>query len=106
MSIDVAICWDIRMNTIFVRSAVLASLNFMYVLQILSGLFLTDRQVGTYVEVEMYGLPTDTVRRRKTKIVPNNGINPRYDKEEFRFNKVRNYLTVAVAVAAVRIVSE
>ena len=37
----------------------------------------------------MYGLPADTVRRKyKTKIVPNNAINPVYDEEPFVFKKV------------------
>ena len=37
----------------------------------------------------MYGLPADTVRRKyKTKIVPNNTINPVYDEEPFVFKKV------------------
>lgn len=45
--------------------------------------------MGTYVEVDMYGLPADTVRRRfRTKTVPNNGINPMYDEEPFVFKKV------------------
>lgn len=62
-------------------------------LTVISGQFLTDKRVGTYVEVEMYGLPADTVRKQfKTKIVPNNGINPVYDEEPFVFNKVsQNY---------------
>ena len=39
----------------------------------------------------MYGLPADTVRRKyKTKVVPNNGINPVYDEEPFEFKKVGN----------------
>ena len=37
----------------------------------------------------MYGLPTDTVRKRfRTKMVMANGINPKYDEEEFVFRKV------------------
>nr|CAH7747170.1 unnamed protein product [Callosobruchus chinensis] len=56
---------------------------------VISGQFLTDKRVGTYVEVEMYGLPADTVRKRfRTKVVPNNGINPVYDEEPFVFKKV------------------
>lgn len=55
----------------------------------LSGQFLTDKRAGTYVEVDMYGLPADTVRKRfRTKIVPNNGINPLYDEDPFVFKKV------------------
>ncbi|RZC39107.1 1-phosphatidylinositol 4,5-bisphosphate phosphodiesterase classes I and II, partial [Asbolus verrucosus] len=56
---------------------------------VISGQFLTDKRVGTYVEVEMYGLPADTVRKRfRTKVVPYNGINPLYDEEPFVFKKV------------------
>lgn len=56
---------------------------------VISGQFLSDKRVGTYVEVEMYGLPADTVRKKfKTKIIQNNGINPVYDEEPFVFKKV------------------
>jgi hypothetical protein len=41
---------------------------------VISGQFLSDKKVGTYVEVDMYGLPTDTIRdgrclNQRTKIV-------------------------------------
>jgi phosphatidylinositol phospholipase C beta len=36
----------------------------------------------------MYGLPADTVRRKRTKTIPANGINPVYDEEPFVFKKV------------------
>jgi len=63
-------------------------------LQIISGQFLTDRKLGTYVEVDMFGLPADTVRRKfRTKVVAGNGINPVYDEEPFVFRKV--WLAVA-----------
>lgn len=56
---------------------------------VISGQFLTDKRVGTYVEVDMYGLPADTVRKRfRTKIVQNNGMNPVYGEEPFVFKKV------------------
>lgn len=56
---------------------------------VISGQFLTDRRVGTYVEVDMYGLPADTVRKKfRTKIVSNNGMNPVFDEEPFVFKKV------------------
>lgn len=59
--------------------------------QIISGQFLSERKVGTYVEVDMYGLPADTVRRKhRTKTVTSNGMNPVYDEEPFRFNKVEH----------------
>ncbi|XP_067009832.2 1-phosphatidylinositol 4,5-bisphosphate phosphodiesterase classes I and II [Anabrus simplex] len=56
---------------------------------VISGQFLTDKRVGTYVEVDMYGLPADTVRKKfRTKIIPNNAINPIFDEEPFVFKKV------------------
>ena len=59
-------------------------------MQVISGQFLSDKKVGTYVEVDMYGLPTDTIRREhRTKTVPNNGLNPVYNAEPFVFRKVR-----------------
>ena len=65
--------------------------RFFLSFQVISGQWLTEKKVGTYVEVDMYGLPADTVRRKyKTKIVPNNTINPVYDEEPFVFKKV-NY---------------
>jgi len=58
-------------------------------IQILSGQFLTDKHVGTYVEVEMYGLPRDTVRRGKfrTKTVQS-GIAPVFNEDSFVFRQV------------------
>ena len=56
---------------------------------VLSGQFLSDKRVGTYVEVDMFGLPADTVRKKfRTKIVRDNGINPVFDEEPFVFKKV------------------
>ena len=49
----------------------------------------------------MYGLPTDTVRKRfRTKTIPNNGINPVWDEDTFVFKKV-----VLPDLATVRIVA-
>lgn len=57
--------------------------------QVISGQFLSDKKVGTYVEVDMYGLPTDTIRKEfRTRLVPNNGLNPVYNEEPFVFRKV------------------
>ncbi|KAF2902540.1 hypothetical protein ILUMI_03640 [Ignelater luminosus] len=57
--------------------------------QVISGQFLSDKKVNTYVEVDMYGLPTDTIRREfRTRIVPGNGLNPVYNEEPFLFRKV------------------
>lgn len=61
-------------------------------IQVISGQFLSDKRVGTYIEVDMYGLPADTVRRKfRTKIVPNNAINPQYNEEPFIFKKVQGF---------------
>ena len=59
-------------------------------IKIISGQFLSDKKVGTYVEVDMYGLPTDTFRKEfRTRVVPNNGLNPIYgDDSVFLFRKV------------------
>ncbi|XP_063040753.1 1-phosphatidylinositol 4,5-bisphosphate phosphodiesterase beta-4 [Engraulis encrasicolus] len=57
--------------------------------QVISGQFLSDKKTGTYVEVDMYGLPTDTIRKEfRTKMVMNNGLNPVYNSEPFVFRKV------------------
>ncbi|CAD5118884.1 DgyrCDS7560 [Dimorphilus gyrociliatus] len=57
--------------------------------QVISGQFLSDKKIGTYVEVDMYGLPTDTIRKEfRTRTVPNNGLNPVYNEEPFVFRKV------------------
>ncbi|KOB67600.1 Phosphoinositide phospholipase C, partial [Operophtera brumata] len=51
---------------------------------VLSAQLLTDKRCGTYVEVDMYGLPADTVRKKfRTRVAPNNGINPVYGEEPF-----------------------
>jgi phosphatidylinositol phospholipase C, beta len=56
---------------------------------VLSGQFLTDKKVGTYVEVDMYGLPADSVRKKfRTRIVRDNSLNPVYGDEPFVFKKV------------------
>ncbi|XP_063079505.1 1-phosphatidylinositol 4,5-bisphosphate phosphodiesterase beta-4-like isoform X2 [Engraulis encrasicolus] len=57
--------------------------------QIISGQFLSDKKIGTYVEVDMYGLPTDTIRKEfRTRMIMNNGLNPAYNEEPFVFRKV------------------
>ncbi|TMW47080.1 hypothetical protein DOY81_007841 [Sarcophaga bullata] len=57
--------------------------------KIIAGQFLSDKKVGTYVEVDMYGLPSDTVKKEfRTRLVPNNGLNPVYNEDPFVFRKV------------------
>ena len=59
----------------------------------ISGQFLSDKKISTSVEVDMYGLPTDTLRKKyKTKYVPNNGMDPVYDEDEFVFRRVSSDL--------------
>ncbi|KRX50417.1 1-phosphatidylinositol 4,5-bisphosphate phosphodiesterase beta-4 [Trichinella murrelli] len=65
------------------------ALTITRLLQVISGQFLSEKKIGTYVEVEMYGLPTDTIRKEfKTKMVPSNGLNPVYNEEPFVFRKI------------------
>lgn len=54
----------------------------------ISGQFLTDKKVGAYVEVDMFGLPTDTKRKYRTKTSNGNSLDPVWDDEMFVFNKV------------------
>ncbi len=55
----------------------------------MSGQFLTDKHVGTFVEVDMFGLPCDTIRRKfRTRVVPNNGICPQFSDDPFVFKQV------------------
>ena len=57
--------------------------------QVISGQFLSEKRVNVWVEVDMYGLPADTVRRRfRTRVIQNNAINPVWDDETFVFKKV------------------
>lgn len=57
--------------------------------QVIAGQFLSDKKVGTYVEVDMYGLPSDTVKKEfRTRMVPANGLNPVYNEDPFLFRKV------------------
>uniref|UniRef100_A0A1A9WKM0 Phosphoinositide phospholipase C n=1 Tax=Glossina brevipalpis TaxID=37001 RepID=A0A1A9WKM0_9MUSC len=68
---------------------------------VLSGQFLCDKRVGTYVEVDMFGLPADTVRKKfRTKIIRDNGINPVYDEEPFVFKKVVLPELASIRIAA------
>lgn len=60
-------------------------------LKIISGQFLSDKKVGTYVEIDMFGLPVDTKRKAfKTKTSQGNAINPVWDEEAIVFKKVGN----------------
>merc|ERR1719400_2018781 len=82
-------CRDDRRFDPFTETSVDGIIPGTVSLKIISGQFLTEQHVGTYVEVEMYGLPRDTVRRGKfrTKTIQN-GINPVYDEDPFVFRQV------------------
>ncbi|XP_058806917.1 1-phosphatidylinositol 4,5-bisphosphate phosphodiesterase-like [Phymastichus coffea] len=57
--------------------------------RVIAGQFLSDKKVGTYVEVDMYGLPADTIKKEfRTRMVPGNGLNPVYNEDPFVFRKV------------------
>ncbi|XP_010177216.1 PREDICTED: 1-phosphatidylinositol 4,5-bisphosphate phosphodiesterase beta-1-like, partial [Mesitornis unicolor] len=57
--------------------------------KIISGQFLSDKKVGTYVEVDMFGLPVDTRRKAlKTKTSQGNAVNPIWEEEAIVFKKV------------------
>uniref|UniRef100_UPI003AAF53CE 1-phosphatidylinositol 4,5-bisphosphate phosphodiesterase beta-1 n=1 Tax=Centroberyx gerrardi TaxID=166262 RepID=UPI003AAF53CE len=57
--------------------------------KIISGQFLSDKKVGTYVEIDMFGLPVDTRRKAfKTKTSQGNAINPVWEEEAIVFKKV------------------
>ncbi|KAK3546683.1 hypothetical protein QTP70_031388 [Hemibagrus guttatus] len=57
-------------------------------IKIISGQFLTDKKVGVYVEVDMFGLPTDTKRKYRTKTSNNNSMDPVWEEDPFVFLKV------------------
>ncbi|XP_063042319.1 1-phosphatidylinositol 4,5-bisphosphate phosphodiesterase beta-3 isoform X2 [Engraulis encrasicolus] len=67
---------------------------------ILSAQFLTERKVGVYVEVDMFGLPSDTKRKYRTRTSNNNSLDPVWTDESFVFNKVilPNLASLRVAV--------
>uniref|UniRef100_A0A8C9EKQ8 1-phosphatidylinositol 4,5-bisphosphate phosphodiesterase n=1 Tax=Pavo cristatus TaxID=9049 RepID=A0A8C9EKQ8_PAVCR len=69
--------------------------------KIISGQFLSDKKVGTYVEVDMFGLPVDTRRKAlKTKTSQGNAVNPVWEEETIVFKKVG--VTLAFQTTIVR----
>ncbi|XP_015706609.1 LOW QUALITY PROTEIN: 1-phosphatidylinositol 4,5-bisphosphate phosphodiesterase beta-3-like, partial [Coturnix japonica] len=56
--------------------------------QVISGQFLAERRAGSYVEVDLFGLPVDTRRRFRTRTVTGSAFNPVWDEEPFVFSKV------------------
>ncbi|KAI8034963.1 hypothetical protein M5D96_012310 [Drosophila gunungcola] len=78
----------------------LVALNFQTLdlaMQLNLGIF----EANTFVEVDMYGLPADTVRKKfRTKTVRDNGMNPVYDEEPFVFKKVVLPELASIRIAA------
>ncbi|KAM6909081.1 1-phosphatidylinositol 4,5-bisphosphate phosphodiesterase beta-3 [Xenentodon cancila] len=57
-------------------------------IKVISGQFLSDKKVGVYVEVDIFGLPADTKRKYRTKTSNGNSLDPVWDDEAFVFIKV------------------
>ncbi|KAM4664967.1 1-phosphatidylinositol 4,5-bisphosphate phosphodiesterase beta-2 [Discoglossus pictus] len=56
---------------------------------VISGQFLSDKNVKSYVEVELFGLPGDPKRKYKTKLTSTaNPLNPVWKEEPFVFEKI------------------
>ncbi|XP_054656402.1 1-phosphatidylinositol 4,5-bisphosphate phosphodiesterase beta-3 isoform X1 [Dunckerocampus dactyliophorus] len=56
--------------------------------KVISGQFLSDKKVGVYVEVDIFGLPADTKRKYRTKTSNGNSLDPIWDDDALVFNKV------------------
>ncbi|NXN99958.1 PLCB2 phosphodiesterase, partial [Rhinopomastus cyanomelas] len=70
-------------------------------LSVLSGQFLSERSVKTYVEVELFGLPRDTKRKYRTKLTSAaNSINPVWKEEAFVFEKIMMPELASLKIAA------
>ncbi|MED6239078.1 hypothetical protein ATANTOWER_001506, partial [Ataeniobius toweri] len=57
-------------------------------IKVISGQFLTEKKVGVYVEVDMFGLPADTKRKYRTKTSNGNSLDPVWEDETIIFYKV------------------
>ncbi|XP_036002501.1 1-phosphatidylinositol 4,5-bisphosphate phosphodiesterase beta-3 isoform X3 [Fundulus heteroclitus] len=51
-------------------------------IKVISGQFLTDKKVGVYVEIDMFGLPTDTKRKFRTRTSNGNSLDPTWHDDE------------------------
>ncbi|XP_058826403.1 1-phosphatidylinositol 4,5-bisphosphate phosphodiesterase classes I and II isoform X2 [Topomyia yanbarensis] len=85
----------------FAESTVDGIIAGTVIVTVISGQFMTDKKVGTYVEVDMFGLPADTVRKKfRTRIVRDNGMNPIYGEDPFVFKKVVLPELASIRIAA------
>ncbi|KAM4714875.1 1-phosphatidylinositol 4,5-bisphosphate phosphodiesterase beta-3 [Anableps anableps] len=57
-------------------------------IKVISGQFLSERKVGVYVEIDLFGIPSDTKRKYRTKTSNGNSMDPMWDDETFVFYKV------------------
>uniref|UniRef100_A0A7N6C059 1-phosphatidylinositol 4,5-bisphosphate phosphodiesterase n=1 Tax=Anabas testudineus TaxID=64144 RepID=A0A7N6C059_ANATE len=57
-------------------------------IRVVSGQFLSDKKVGVYVEVDLFGLPGDTKRKYRTKTSNGNSLDPVWNDDTFLFNKI------------------
>ncbi|KAM8940000.1 1-phosphatidylinositol 4,5-bisphosphate phosphodiesterase beta-3 [Pelodytes ibericus] len=69
-------------------------------IKVISGQFLSDKRVGIYVEVDMFGLPVDTKRKFRTRTSQGNSFNPVWDEEPFIFHKVVLPTLASLRIAA------
>ena len=89
----------------FTESIVDGIIAGMVSIQVISAQLLSsEKRCGTFVEADMFGLPADTSRRKRTRIVTNNTLNPIYltnDQElTFQFSKVRLPDLASIRLAA------
>ncbi|XP_064360053.1 1-phosphatidylinositol 4,5-bisphosphate phosphodiesterase beta-3-like, partial [Dromaius novaehollandiae] len=68
--------------------------------KVISGQFLSDKRVGIYVEVDVFGLPVDTKRKYRTRTSQGNSFNPVWDEEPFVFHKVVLPTLASLRIAA------
>lgn len=91
LEVDYLIVFILRVSASLCRQISYRALFYNCVCQVISGQLLTERRVGVYIEVEMFGLPADTRRKAlRTKTSQNNNaINPVWDEDPIVFKKVR-----------------
>lgn len=80
-----------RAFDIFSESSFEGIITNTLTIKILFGMFLTDRRCGVYVEVDMYGMPADCIRKRfrtKTCFQSPNSFNHQFDDDTFEFKKI------------------
>lgn len=85
----------------------------LHAFKIISGQFLSDKKVSTYVAVDLLGLPTDTVRSRfRTRVCTSNSLNPVFNEDPFIFKQVlcssnfpMNYLVMMVMMVVLTVLT-